>query len=68
MHINIDFNVKIERREDFDVMIEREIISIQNIDFFDVAIDANIAIIVFDVKENIAKEISKSEFLTIIFE
>ena len=32
------FDVKIEKRDDFDVMTEREIISIQNI-FFDVAID-----------------------------
>ena len=39
MHVDIDFDVKIEKRENFDAMIEREIISIQNICFFDVAID-----------------------------
>ena len=32
-------NVEIEKRDDFDAMIERKTISIQNIDFFDVSID-----------------------------
>ena len=31
--------MKIEKRKNFDAMIEREIISIQNICFFNVAID-----------------------------
>ena len=38
----IILNVAIEKRNDFDAMIEREIISIQNIDFFNVAIDVQI--------------------------
>ena len=37
LHINL--NVAIERRESFDAMIDRETISVQNIDFFDVSID-----------------------------
>ena len=37
MHFNIRFDVNIERRKDFDAMIKREIISIQNNCFFDVA-------------------------------
>ena len=54
VHVDIDFNVEIERRENFDAMIEREIISIQNIDFFDVAS-------VFDV-------ISKNENFEFVFD
>ena len=41
------FNVEIEKRENFDAMTERETISIQNVDFFDVVIDA-----INDVSEN----------------
>ena len=37
-NLHIDLNVAIERRENFDA-INRETISVQNIDFFDVAID-----------------------------
>ena len=51
MHLNVDFDVKIERRDDFDATIEREIISIQNICFLDVANDVSkneILEIVFD--------------------
>ena len=39
LHINL--NVAIEKRENFDTMIERDVISVQNIDFFDIAIDKN---------------------------
>ena len=52
------FDVKIEKRENFDAMIEREIISTQNIDFLDVANDENIF---FDVDTDITNEIKKSE-------
>ena len=37
LHINL--SVAIEKRESFDATIDRETISVQNIDFFDVAID-----------------------------
>ena len=37
--LHIDLNVEIERRESFDATIDREIISAQDIDFLDVAID-----------------------------
>ena len=37
--MHIDLNVAIEKRENFDAIIERETISVQNIDFFDVAFD-----------------------------
>ena len=37
LHINL--NVAIEKRENFDAMTDRETISVQNIDFFDVSID-----------------------------
>ena len=40
-NLHIDLNVAIEKRENFDAMIERDVISVQNIDFFDVAIDEN---------------------------
>ena len=36
---DVIFDVKIEKRDDFDAMIEHEIISTRNIDFRDVAID-----------------------------
>ena len=39
-NLHIDLNVAIERRENFDAT-DREIISVQNIDFLDVAIDKN---------------------------
>ena len=39
LHINL--NVAIEKRENFDTTISRETIFVQNIDFFDVAIDKN---------------------------
>ena len=55
MRFDIDFNVNIERRENFDATIDREIISTQNINFFDVAID-------------VAKKIIKSENFEINFE
>ena len=57
-------NVAIGRRDDFDAMIEREIISIQNIDFFDVARFWGDC---FDVTDDVIEsEISKidSEWLT----
>ena len=37
LHINL--SVAIEKREDFDATTDRETISVQNSDFFDVAID-----------------------------
>ena len=37
------FDVKIERREDFDAMTERETISVQNICFRDVAVEIDVA-------------------------
>ena len=51
VHLTVDFDVEIERRENFDAMIERETISIQNICFRDVAnevIKSEIFEIVFD--------------------
>ena len=39
LHINL--NVVIEKRENFDAMTDRETISVQDIDFLDVAIDEN---------------------------
>ena len=47
MHVRIDFDVEIEKRENFSAMTERETISTQNIDFLDVAID-----VTNDVSEN----------------
>ena len=38
-NLHIDLNVAIEKRENFDAMTDRETISVQNIDFLDVAID-----------------------------
>ena len=35
--LHIDLSVAIEKRENFDATIDRETISVQNIDFFDVA-------------------------------
>ena len=40
--LHIDLNVAIEKRKNFDAMIDRETISVQNIDFFDVSIDKKI--------------------------
>ena len=40
MNLHIDLNVAIEKRKNFDAT-NRETISAQNIDFFDVAIDEN---------------------------
>ena len=37
--LHIDLNVAIEKRKNFDATIDCETISVQNIDFFDVAID-----------------------------
>ena len=37
LHINL--NVAIEKRKNFDAIIERDVIFVQNIDFFDVSID-----------------------------
>ena len=39
MNLHIDLNVAIEKRKNFDTMIKRDVISVQNIDFFDVSID-----------------------------
>ena len=58
------FDVKIEKRENFDAMSERETISIQNINFFDVANDENIF---FDVDINMTNEIKKNEISKIDF-
>ena len=54
MIFDIRFDVKIEKRESFDATIERETISAQNIDFFDVSIDAisDCFDVVNDVNEN----------------
>ena len=38
-HLHIDLNVAIEKRENFNATTDRETISVQNIDFLDVAID-----------------------------
>ena len=40
-NLHIDLNVAIEKRESFDAVTDRETISVQNIDFFDVSIDKN---------------------------
>ena len=40
-NLHIDLNVAIEKRENFDATIDFETISVQNIDFRDVAIDKN---------------------------
>ena len=50
--LHIDLSVAIERRESFDAVIDRETISVQNIDFLDVAIDKNSE----DVSEEVASE------------
>ncbi|KAG6989858.1 hypothetical protein G7Y79_00062g093360 [Physcia stellaris] len=39
--LHIDLDVAIEKRESFDATIERDAISVQDIDFLDVAIDEN---------------------------
>ena len=39
--LHIDLNVAIEKRKSFDATIDRETIFVQNINFFDVAIDKN---------------------------
>ena len=39
INLHIDLNVAIEKRKNFDATIDRETISVQNIDFRDVAID-----------------------------
>ena len=39
--LHIDLNVAIEKRKNFDATIDRETISVQNIDFFDISIDKN---------------------------
>ena len=66
VHIDIDFDVKIEKRESFDTMIEREIVSIQNIDFFDVT--KFVKIDYFDVTIDVANEIKKNKLSMIDFE
>ncbi|KAG7006195.1 hypothetical protein G7Y79_00015g037850 [Physcia stellaris] len=38
-NLHIDLSVAIEKRENFDATIDRETISVQNIDFFDISID-----------------------------
>ena len=40
-NLHIDLNIAIEKRKNFDTMTERDVISVQNIDFRDVAIDKN---------------------------
>ena len=64
VHIDIDLNVAIEKRDDFDAMIEREIIFVQNIVFFDVANDENtFSNVDIDVtNEIIENELSKIDF------
>ena len=59
MHADIDFDVEIERRDDFDAVTERETISTQNIDFFDVA--KLVEIDCFDATVDVANEIIESE-------
>ena len=58
VHVDTIFDVKTERRDDFDAMTERETISTQNIDFLDVDVDV--------ANEIIENEISMicSEWLT----
>ena len=51
-------SVKIEKRENFDAITERETISIQNIDFLDVAID-----VADEIKENEISMIDFDEFV-----
>ena len=48
-------NIAIEKRENFDAMIDREMIFAQNIDFFDVSIDEK-----FD---EISKEITSDSII-----
>ena len=55
LHINL--NVAIEKRENFDAIIERDAIFVQNIDFRDVAIDKNSEEIS---KENVFSERSRT--------
>ena len=55
-------NAKIEKRENFDTTTEREIISTQNIDFFDIAIDA------INNCFDMTNDVSKSEIFEIIFD
>ena len=58
INLHIDLNVAIEKRKNFDATIDRETISVQNIDFRDVAIDEisekiiNDSIIDFDDEKN----------------
>ena len=59
-------SAEIEKRDDFDATTERETISIQNIDFFDVATDA--VSDCFDVVDDVAKKVSRSEFFEITSE
>ena len=66
MHLNVDLDTEIEKRDDFDATTERETISAQNIDFFDVAVDA--VSDCFDVEKNVAEKVSTSEFFEIISE
>ena len=60
MHLNVDFDVEIERRDDFDATTERETISTQNICFLDVANAVNDC---FDV----TNDVSKSEVFEAVF-
>ena len=63
MHLSVDLDTEIERRDDFDATTEREAISVQNIDFFGVAVGA--VNDYFDVEKNVAKEVSTNEFFEI---
>ena len=58
VHVDIDFDVEIEKRENFDALTERETISIQNICFRDVANDENISA---DVDIDVTNEIKESD-------
>ena len=66
MHIDIDLDVNIERRDDFDATIERDAISTQNINFFDVS--KLVEIDCFDVTIDVANEMWKNEYSKIDFE
>ena len=41
INLYVDLNVAIEKRKNLNATIDRETISVQNIDFLDVAIDKN---------------------------
>ena len=61
MHVDIDFDVDIERRDDFDEIMSRDAISIHDIDFRDVvedvdsasSLDVSSANFAFDVEKDV---------------